>query len=61
MTPSNHCDYYVARAAKSRHLAQSATDPHIAKIHTDFARMYDAAANAATGQDRQPELRIVQR
>jgi len=36
--------YYSARAEASRTMARRATDPHIAKVHSDFARRYDEAA-----------------
>lgn len=44
MNQSNHREYYVARAASSRELAQRAADPAIAAIHVDLAERYEVLA-----------------
>lgn len=37
-------DYYAARAATARNLAQRAADPAIAALHAEFATRYDLLA-----------------
>lgn len=44
MNQPNHQDYYVARAASSRGLAERAADPMIAAIHAELASRYDLLA-----------------
>lgn len=43
MSDLNNQEYYRARARASRQLEQAASNPHIAKIHAEFARHYEAA------------------
>lgn len=38
-------DYYLARAAVSRSLANQSKDPQVAMIHAELARKYLEAAN----------------
>lgn len=52
MDQPNHQQYYVARAATSRDLAQRAADPAISAIHADFAKRYEMlAAQPGQGSD----------
>lgn len=44
MSCPDHRDYYLARAATARELAERAADPQVAAIHTDFATRYDELA-----------------
>ena len=44
MAAPDNQEYYVARAATSRALAQRSTDPMIADIHRDFASRYELLA-----------------
>lgn len=44
MNEPNDREYYVARAASSRNLAQRAANPAIAAIHADLAERYEALA-----------------
>lgn len=37
-------DYYTARAAAARDLAQRAANPKVAAVHADFAARYDQLA-----------------
>lgn len=37
-------DYYAARAATARDMAQRAADPAIAALHAEFATRYDLLA-----------------
>ncbi|UVO49460.1 hypothetical protein M0208_02630 [Sphingomonas sp. SUN019] len=54
MDQLNDREYYRSRAIASRQLAERCSDPQIAKIHSDFARHYEAAMAS-----RQPLLRAV--
>jgi hypothetical protein len=47
----NHQDYYIARAAAARDLAQRAVSPAIAAIHTKLAAQYDLAADQSDKDD----------
>ncbi len=37
----NDRDYYLTRVETCRDLAARATDPHLAKLHTEFAANYE--------------------
>lgn len=51
MNKLNDAEYYVARAAASRQLAQRATSPAIAAIHDEMASKYEStAAQMAAGR-----------
>ena len=60
MQQLNNVDYYVARAATSRHRAEAAADPEIAAIHAEFATRYDRLAVEADAQHAPSEFRVIQ-
>lgn len=45
MTELNNRDYYLRRAGRSRELAESATNPAVARIHFEMAEHYEQLAN----------------
>ena len=59
MSELNSTGYYKVREQKERSLAEAATDPAIAAIHTDMANRY-AALVAKTDASNRPRLRIAQ-
>ena len=43
--------YFTDRAQQARAQAESAVEPHIRKLHVEFARCYERAAAAAAPED----------
>jgi len=59
MTELNNREYYVARAKVARRLSIRASNPAIAKIHSEMAREYEKLAAASETSVRSPELLVV--
>lgn len=59
MNQLNHHQYYVARAAAARELAQRAVNPAIAAIHVELANRYELVADQ-TDQDSDMILAVIQ-
>ena len=57
MGRENSREYYVGRSARERELAEAATNPAIAGIHSELADRYDWLADNLV--DRDPYLKLV--
>lgn len=53
-------DYYAARAAAARNLAQRAATPEIAVIHAEFATRYELLSMSdGSGHLAQPAMQVI--
>lgn len=56
MTELNNHDYYMRRAQHSRHLAECAANPSIARIHLEMAARYEELAAATSAERNEQRL-----